>query len=257
MFWQYPCSSCLRRTSAGGTIGGSRLEGEAVAEEQWLKSTDSDPMLKHLGPNADHRLYRLFACACVRRIWHLLEDRRSKKAVEVAEEFAEGRVSNEQLRKAAEKGWLTLKVGSANGSFKSVRFSVGTCAESAYQAARVVAANSAWAAGGGMERLAQAELLRCLFGNPFLPKPELPVSVRVWHGGAILKLASAIYQERAFDRLPVLADMLEEAGCTDTAVLGHCRGPGPHARGCHVLDLILRPRDPTAAERATGGEAAF
>ena len=53
------------------------------------------------------------------------------------------------------------------------------------------------------------------------------------------RLAESVYEGRAFDRLPVLADALEEAGCADAQVLSHLRGPGPHACGCHVLDLIL------------------
>jgi hypothetical protein len=52
-------------------------------------------------------------------------------------------------------------------------------------------------------------------------------------------LAQGIYDERAFERLPILADALEDAGCTDAAILVHCRGPGPHVRGCWVVDLIL------------------
>ncbi len=53
------------------------------------------------------------------------------------------------------------------------------------------------------------------------------------------KLAAAVYEERAFDRLPLLADALEDAGCTNAELLGHLRGPGPHARGCRALDLLL------------------
>jgi hypothetical protein len=55
----------------------------------------------------------------------------------------------------------------------------------------------------------------------------------------VLLLATGIYSEKAFDRLPILADALEDAGCTDAAILSHCRGEGPHARGCWVVDLIL------------------
>ena len=53
------------------------------------------------------------------------------------------------------------------------------------------------------------------------------------------KLAQGIYDDRAFDRLPVLADALEEAGCTNAEILAHCREPGPHVRGCWALDLLL------------------
>jgi hypothetical protein len=54
-----------------------------------------------------------------------------------------------------------------------------------------------------------------------------------------VSLATGIYDERAFDRLPILADALEEAGCDNADVLAHCRGDGPHARGCWVVDGVL------------------
>jgi hypothetical protein len=57
--------------------------------------------------------------------------------------------------------------------------------------------------------------------------------------GTVPKLAAAIYDERAFDRLPVVADALEDAGCTDAAILGHCRAGGEHVRGCWAVDLEL------------------
>jgi hypothetical protein len=63
--------------------------------------------------------------------------------------------------------------------------------------------------------------------------------VRAWEGGAVVELARAIYEERRFERMPILGDALEEAGCLDAAVLAHCRAAGPHARGCHVIDLVL------------------
>jgi hypothetical protein len=60
-----------------------------------------------------------------------------------------------------------------------------------------------------------------------------------WNDGTVVKLARTIYDDRGFEDLPVLADALEDAGCTDEAILGHCRGPGPHVRGCWVVDLLL------------------
>ena len=60
-----------------------------------------------------------------------------------------------------------------------------------------------------------------------------------WNNETVLKLAQTINADRAFDRLPILADALEEAGCTDADMLQHCRGPGPHVRGCWVVDLLL------------------
>ena len=85
----------------------------------------------------------------------------------------------------------------------------------------------------------QARLLRDVFGNPFWPMPSVDPAWLAGSDGAAAGLARALYEERAFDRLPILADALEEAGCTDREILDHCRGPGPHVRGCWVVDLFL------------------
>ena len=66
--------------------------------------------------------------------------------------------------------------------------------------------------------------------------PELDPS---WLTSTVIALAEGIYSDRAFDRLPILADALEDAGCDHADILAHCRGDGPHARGCWVVDLIL------------------
>jgi len=78
-------------------------------------------------------------------------------------------------------------------------------------------------------------LARDVFRNPFRPV-TLDCS---WLTPTVLALARSVYAERAFERLPVLADALEDAGCTDRSILDHLRGPGPHVRGCWVVDLIL------------------
>ena len=85
------------------------------------------------------------------------------------------------------------------------------------------------------EREAQASLLRDVIGNPF---HGAAVEIR-WQTANVVALARAIYAERAFQRLPILADALEDAGCTDRAILDHCRQPGEHVRGCWVVDLVL------------------
>jgi hypothetical protein len=81
----------------------------------------------------------------------------------------------------------------------------------------------------------QADLLRELIGNPFRPVALGPAQ----RTPTVASLAAAIYEESAFDRLPILADALEDAGCADRALLDHLRGGGPHVRGCWALDLIL------------------
>jgi hypothetical protein len=88
----------------------------------------------------------------------------------------------------------------------------------------------------------QAAILRDVFGNPF----RLPALDPSWRTPAVLALAQAAYDQRALPigtlkpkRLAVLADALEEAGCTDTPILGHLRGPGPHVRGCWAVATLI------------------
>jgi hypothetical protein len=94
-------------------------------------------------------------------------------------------------------------------------------------------------------RVEQCRLVREVVGDPLQPA-EVHPSWLAWNGGIVRSLAVSAYEDRPFPgghlnpaRLAILADALEEAGCTDAAVLGHLRGPGPHARGCWVLDKLL------------------
>jgi hypothetical protein len=88
------------------------------------------------------------------------------------------------------------------------------------------------------ESAVQASLLRDIVGHPFRIVSH-DSSWLAWNDGTIPKIARAIYDERAFERLPILADALEDAGCDNADILTHCRGPGPHVRGCWVVDLLL------------------
>ena len=76
-------------------------------------------------------------------------------------------------------------------------------------------------------------------GNPFRARPPIAQAWLASNDSAVFRVASSIYDERAFDRLPILADALEDAGCNDAVLLEHLRGPGPHVRGCFALDLLL------------------
>ena len=106
------------------------------------------------------------------------------------------------------------------------------------------ARGSPWWDVGRAEDHVQRDLAYDIFGNPFRLRPPLDPSVLGWNGRTIPKMAQGIYEERAFERLPILADALEEAACTDADSLAHCRGTGPHARGCWRIDLLLgkKPR---------------
>jgi hypothetical protein len=79
------------------------------------------------------------------------------------------------------------------------------------------------------------EPIRDLFGNPFRPVTVDPA----WLTRNVIAIAEGIYEDRAFDGMPILADDLEESGCDDAEILDHCRSPAEHVRGCWVIDAIL------------------
>jgi len=85
------------------------------------------------------------------------------------------------------------------------------------------------------ETAAFNNILWDIFGNPFRPVTLSPE----WRTDTVLSMVKEMYQSRDFFAMPVLADALQEAGCEDERVLEHCRGPGPHVRGCWVVDLLL------------------
>jgi hypothetical protein len=227
-----------------------------VDEEAWLNSTDPGPMLEYLGDKADQRKLRSLACAFARRIWPLLCNDRSREAVRVAEAFADGLASAEALTEAsflAHEAWQQAEQAMDRSEDAPMAALLATSSGVDGRAAQTAgfAAQAAAAAGAAWntEREAQADLVRCIFGNQFRPAPPLNPAVLQWNDGTVPNRAQAIYYGRAFDRLPCLAHALEEARCADAAILGHCRDKDrPHARGCFVLDLILRPRPPAPTE---------
>ncbi len=241
-------------------------------EAEWLAGTNLSPMLDCLWSVGKHseRKSRLFAVACCRRAWHLFRADHARTAVEVAELYADGEATEDQLsaaRRATEGPaklisdyWL---VSSACGDAD---------APCAAQAARAVAAPAAFAAGPTAEAAAKAlafalakaapprrrhglceemrkgearaqcGLLREIFGNPFRP-----VAFEVaWRTPQVVQLAGSAYEVRQLPgggldnaHLAILGDALEEAGCTEQSVLEHLRGPGPHVRGCWAVDTVL------------------
>jgi hypothetical protein len=246
-----------------------------MTETDWLNAVEPDKMrdFLRLKKLASERKLRLFTAAACRRIWPLLADERSRRAVEVAERFADGLVSTWEVQAAEEDAERAadeveeVAVGAASlasGPIPGATFLVDgqTAASIAARAASTASEHPFFIAASArscadaaswndthresdllrreVERAAQAVLLRDIFPNPFRIKPSIPAAALAWNDGCVVKLARAIYDEGTFDRLPVLGDALEEAGVTDEAILGHCRdSTDVHVRGCWLLDLLL------------------
>jgi hypothetical protein len=227
-------------------------KGDFVTEPEWQASADPGEMLELLRRSGKltGRKWRLFGIACCHRIRHLFTDERSRRAVVVAERYADGAATAGELDAAFEEAF---DVGDSLAEQKDadpeaflamgldpLRSAAWAASETAHpdESADGVASEAADAADRKVEREAQAELLRCIFGNPLRAcSADAP-----WLTPTVVSLARSIYDGPAFDRLPLLADALEDAGCEDTGLLAHCRSDGPHIRGCWVVDLLLGKR---------------
>jgi hypothetical protein len=210
----------------------------AMTEKQWLAWDDCrDPTLfTELERWPAARTPRLLACAACRLVWDKLTDQRSRTAIEEAERYCDGETTRKALT-AAHRAAVT-----------------------AYREARrgTPARNACWAASkasrptnptGGMDETLTIisagednpwhDLLLGMIRDAYGPRLFRSVPVdSAWLTSNVVALARGIYTDRAFDRLPILADALEDAGCTDADILAHCRGGGEHVRGCWVVDLL-------------------
>jgi len=227
-----------------------------MTEAEWNACTDPQPMLEFLRGKVSDRKLRLFAAACCRQIWDL-QLKEAQDAIEVAEQFADGDVSKKRLylaMSATDNGpGQDVQGGRRTATYAAYlacmypwnrhhagldpndvsRYAAVAVYRMLYDANLVADAEKIVAA----KRAAHAQLLRDIFG----PLPFRSIALDPsWLTSTVTSLATAIYQERAFDRLAILADALEDSGCTNQEVLGHLRGGGDHCRGCWPVDLILQ-----------------
>ena len=243
-----------------------RKRGQAVDEATWRNSNRLFELLGFLGDRLGDRKRRLFAVACCRRFAHRLDDPRSRRALEVAERYAEGLASEEERLLAEEDGFdahIQMRESRLDANSpvvwsrqaelltqaSALSVALGTYyAEDAADHSRwsLAALGQGWLAEQQEEAL-QCQLLRDVVGSPFRRVTVEP-AWRLYNEGAARHLAEWIHEQRDFERLPILGDALEEAGCADEAILDHCRQgwgarPGEqrieHVRGCWVIDLIL------------------
>jgi hypothetical protein len=190
----------------------------------------------------------------------LISDERIQNALQVVERFADDEVTNEELQKAeaiVNAIWLKNFGDDAHLAFaqlfskelNGLHVSTSTLA-AAFRRQMVGKKTQHEPLAGRMkgaypeEEEAQSKLIRCIFGNPFRRITLSPS----WLTATVHSLATGIYTEKAFDRMPVLADALQDAGCANEDILNHCRQPGEHCRGCWVVDLLLENSRPTPSE---------
>jgi hypothetical protein len=240
-----------------------------MTEAEWLACTDPQPMLELLRGKATGRKLRLFACACCRRLWRLIRDERCKHAIETAERLSDDWIVSEESEEALLAACDAFQEAEEHEIYDETIADIASlllCPEvpddqypkpfdahlvsnrtidlagsAASYAAGDDSEGEEFEKGLAIERAAHCGLLREIAGSPFSPPPIDPV----WLTHTVTNLAETTYEERSLPsgeldplRLSVLADALEDAGCTDADILDHCRSGGPHVRGCWVVDLL-------------------
>src|SRR5262245_43810604 len=247
-----------------------------MTESEWLSSTDAVAMVEFV-QNAttsfrtrwqgivetrrfalSDRKMRLLGCAIASGVAHLLPEGPFRTFLDLVESWAERHATREQVvealptdrqcdhirpdesiradprqepaREAVEEAIFCLhpEMNTLSGVMRSSIVAVAlTCSPQDESTLRRIPAESA----------RQANLTRCILGNPFAP-PRLDPDWLAAHP-VLAQIARSIYDDRAFRELPILADALEDAGCDQADLLAHCRSIEPHARGCWVVDLVL------------------
>jgi hypothetical protein len=243
---------------------------QQYASKKWFAYRNPKSMLTHLKA-ASVRKGRLFAIACCRHVWHLMDFDDCRQAVQLAERLVEGEATAEEAQRTAEQLKQTME--SLDPTFRGPRR--GVRAWSLWSARKVLAdaeprtpdrpSDSSFGVLGTRESVmnlishasvtsydnppprgpqeaeerAQAELVREVLGNPY----RLVAFAERWRTADVLFLAQAIYADRAFDQTAILADALEEAGCNSAELLDHLRRQSSaHVRGCWALDVVLGRR---------------
>ena len=228
-----------------------------MTESEWLVATDwrrMKPKIK-VSKTVEPRKVRLFAVACCRRIAHLFEDARTDEVLELAEQFADGHVTRKRLDKAEGAALKAIREAVSQYGPNALAWARDAPWRAARDTAVYEGAESclrALAPNTKDELRAQTALFREVFGNPYHRVRCDPA----WLTTDVVALARGIYDERAFDRMPILADALQDAGCDSDLILNHCRDtafllgeppagspkapPVTHVRGCWVVDLLLK-----------------
>ena len=221
--------------------------GEDVTEAEWLASTDAQKMLDELRWKVSDRKARLVACAFCRMVVTVFDDTQ-RRALEAVESFADGHLGSDDLWTAI-NGFVdrhgeffdAIGMGERRPS-KEIVIACLLSSACIHPDQQTEPWDGAFDASLAVRYVAPPSrqghfsvLIRDIFGNPFCPVTFDPS----WRTTTAVAVAQQMYASRDFSAMPILADALQDAGCVSSEILDHCRGPGPHVRGCWVVDLVL------------------
>jgi hypothetical protein len=203
-----------------------------MTKTEWFATLD--PLKVFMARRGSARKQRLLAVGCCRQLSPSLADQRSQLAVDIAEQYAERAITAESAIVAEECALAAIDRATMSARELMAASAAASClalwAPPHWGTLQVLRTTADLLESGK-----QVALIDCVFG---LPQRSTSLDPR-WRTADVLGLARGIYEDRAFDRLPLLADALMDAGCADEEILAHCRSDGPHVRGCWVVDLVL------------------
>lgn len=225
-----------------------------VTEAEWLECTNPERMLEFIQKRASERKLRLFVVGCSRFVWEQMIDEEWRVQIHKAELYADGLLDIDRFherddyiwRRDSERRYAGKRTPEGGIPPEVQAWGLFCCTGFYRPALHNLSGMTAWRFAIPLVRPYQAILLHDIFGSlSFCPVTICP-AILAWNDMLVLRIAQAAYDERHLPagtldngRLTVLADALEEAGCTDADILGHLRGPGPHVRGCWAVDLCL------------------
>ncbi len=239
-----------------------------MTEEEWLACESPGEMQRHLGITVSERKLRLFAASCCRRLAPHFKDERSARLLDVSDRFADAATGTDELgaafddaaeaqeaihweggdavdqasaeavlglREELDLGGVFEGIGEVAGSLASAEAWDQIYTPGRHHSEAEVERQEIEERGMQREAAALAKLMREIFGNPFRPTVFDPA----WLTSDVLTLTRQMYESRDFRAMPILADALQDAGCSNTDILNHCRSEESHVRGCWVVDLVL------------------
>ena len=202
-----------------------------MTEAEWFVCAEPGLMLSFLRGWASDRKMRLFGSACYRSLWSRFPVNELYWDIPRASEAYADRMITKQAFKLAQKRVEPFEGPRVSGEAWEV-----AARSSQHARGETLAPPGCPVVREQPEELPiQVALLRDIFGNPFRPATLAPA----WRTSTVTALASQMYESRDFGAMPILADALQDAGCDNDDILNHSRGPGPHVRGCWVVDLVL------------------
>jgi hypothetical protein len=206
-----------------------RLNGSRNTEGEWLTCPAADALLgRAIELGASERKLRLFGCACSRLVFPRHHD---QSHVHTAERLAVA----EAMHETAAPALALLRQDDAPASMDRGRQEGSLDYIVVFSAAMELLRYGKLGQDQVAMEIALCDRLRDIIGNPYR-------AVRIadeWRTATVLTLAQQILSEQAFADLPILADALEDAGCTEVELLTHCRDQRLHVLGCWVVDLLL------------------